>query len=481
TPTPTITPSPTITPTGTLPPTSTTVPSQTPGPTAVPPNRASIDTGGYATPSTPPSTAIPTPVDPVAQPQGVRNILLLGSDQRPNDSGILTDTVIIVSINQQENTANMLSIPRDILVYAPGWTMVKINQVYNHGEAVGWPGGGFGLLKETLLYNFGIPIDHYAMVDLRGFQDIVDVLGGVEVPVDCAISGVALTEPRLTPEDFDTYEDWVDYTDPEVNPDNYTDFTIPVGMITLDGYEALWYARQRKGSSDFDRAYRQQQVLRAIFRQARDIGITDITNLPGYYREYNDLITTDMGLGNFLELAPIAANMDLFAINSYILTPDNLTAWNDPDLGQIAYLPNPEDVQFLVSRAMLPPAKNYVTQNTATVEIRNGTGRNRIDEVAADLLINQGGLDTTPTGFADSTGYGETVIYDYTGRDKTSQLLTLQRLLRVGDDNVIEQPDPNRVFDYMVIIGADYTTCRRNVDVPAPYNPPTATPTEETP
>ena len=388
-------------------------------------------------------------------------MLLLGTDKRPGEAGFLTDTVIVVSVNTRENTANMLSIPRDVLVYAPGWNMRKINQVYSHGEQIGWDGGGAGLMRDTLLYNFGIDIDYYALVDLGSFQDIIDVMGYIEVPVDCAITGDALAEPRLGPEDFDSYEEYVDYTDPEENPDNWVEFTVPVGVNQLDGYEALWYARQRKGSSDFDRAYRQQQVLRAILRRAVNIGITDIGNIPTYYQQYNDLVQTDMGLGNFFEFAPIAANLDQVAINSYILTPNLMDTWYSPDIGQTAYVPRPEEVNFIVSRAMQPPAKNYIIQNTVSVEVRNGTNFARLDEVAADRLLNNG-FDAVATG--DGESQPETIIYDYTGSARSNYLIQLQRLLRVNIDNVIEEPDPNRAFDYVVVIGNNYRTCNRNVD-----------------
>ncbi|MEJ2149352.1 MAG: LCP family protein [Chloroflexota bacterium] len=452
--TPTVTPTPTNTPTGTLPPTATPTNTPTASPTPVPASIVTIDTGGYATPSTPPVTAIPTPVDPIDVPDGVINIMLLGSDKRPDDAGYRTDTIIIVSINQREGTVNMLSLPRDLFVYIPGNTMARINTADLVGRAVGWPGGGPGMLKETLLYNFGITIHHYARVDFSGFQEIVDTLGGIEVPVDCAI------------------------------------LTMPVGMQTLDGYLALWYARQRTGSSDFDRARRQQQVLRAIFSQSRNLGLTDVLQVPQLWREYSDLVETDMGLGNMLQLAPLAADLDSSDIQSYILTPDVLTGWQAP--GANVFLPNPGAVEQIVTLAMQPPAQNYVINNTASVEVRNGTTVDRLDEVAA-ARIAWDGLNTTPTGVADSTNYSETVIYDFTGSQRGRQLATLQRVLRVPFDRVITQPDPNRAFDYVVILGQDYQSCTYNIALPfgdttdeeedvsptAEVTPPTVEPTQQ--
>lgn len=440
---------------------STLTPSPTSTPTPVPAKTVAIDTSGYPTPSTPPATAIPTPVDPVEVPDGVVNILLLGSDERANGGGYRTDTIIVVSINKKEGTVNMLSIPRDLYVYIPGWTMNRVNTALSRGSAVGWEGGGVGLLKETLLYNFGIVIHHYARVDFGGFKDIVDVMGGVDVPVDCAIQGYVLEEPRLEPEDFETYDEYVDYTADE---DNWQLYTLDVGVHHLDGYMALWYARSRKGTTDFDRARRQQQVLRSILAQSQSLGL--ITRVPELWYQYGDLVETDMGLGNILQLAPIAADLDTSKLRSYILTPDLLTAWMDPQNNASVFLPNPGSVEYIVALAMQPPVENYVVANTATVEIRNGTSLDRLDEVAADRLGWEG-LLTIPTGVApEGTGYDKTVIYDFTGRQKTNQLRTLQRILHVADTEVIVQPDPNRVVDYIVILGENYRSCTYNVQIP---------------
>ncbi len=445
--------------------------------TPVPTRAAQLNTGNYPGPSEPTVTEVPPPAQLVPMPPGVTNILLLGSDKRPDDSGYRTDTIVIVSINKQEGTVNMLSLPRDLLVYVPGWRMNKINTVYARGEQIGWSGGGFGLMQETLLYNFGIYVGHYAMVDLSGFQGIVDALGGVEIPVDCAMQGYVLKQPRLREQDFTSYDAWVAYTDP--NSGNWELYTLPVGVHELDGYTALWYARWRMGLDDFDRAFRQQQVLRAMFNRARQGGFLNIMRVPQLWREYNDLVETSMGLSNMLELAPVAAAMDGISVRSYVTTRAVLIAWNDPSTEQIDYyqLPNPETFPGFVSLAMQPPARNYVINNTVSVEVRNGTRVARLDEVAADRLI-WNGIAATATGVTpDGESPSRTVIYDFTGREKTSQLAFMQRELRVLEADIIVQPDPNRTFDYLVILGENYTSCnRRPEQAPQPtLGPPQPT------
>jgi LCP family protein required for cell wall assembly len=425
----------------------------------VPAGTVGINQNGYPTPGTPPATEIPTPAIPIDVPNGVVNILLMGSDKRPDDGGYRTDTLIVVSINKTEGTVNMLSLPRDLFVYIPGWTMARINTADSRGSAVGWPGGGPGLVKETLLYNFGITIHHYARVDFDGFRDIVDILGGIDVPVDCSLTGARLKDTTKRASDFPDYQGWIDYTADE---NNWIDYTLPPGVHHLDGYTALWYARVREGSSDFDRARRQQQVLRAILTTARNNGLLSITKAPELWQQYGDLVTTDMGLGNMLQFVPIAADIQPNEIRSFILTPNLLTSWSDPQSGASVFLPNPGAVEDLVSIAMEPPAQNYVVNNSATVEVRNGTSIDRLDEVAADRLGTDG-LDAIATGkSAEAPNQDKTVIYDYTGRQKTNQVVLMQRVLRVADVDVIAQPDPNRQVDYVVILGNNYQSCRSN-------------------
>src|SRR5690606_10452392 len=101
----------------------------------------------------------------------------------------------------------MLPLPRDLYVYIPGWTMQRLNLAYIHGEAVGWMNGGFGLLRQTLLYNFGINVHYYAMVNLTGFKAIVDAVGGVELAVDCAIEDLPLIGAEVPAGAYQVNED----------------------------------------------------------------------------------------------------------------------------------------------------------------------------------------------------------------------------------------------------------------------------------
>ena len=204
-------------------------------------------------------TAIPSPV-PTLDRHGddLLNVLLLGNDgEITEDNFLRTDTMIVVSINRTAGTVAMLSLPRDLYVYIPGWTMQRLNLAYIHGEAVGWTNGGFGLLRQTLLYNFGINVHYYAMVNLTGFKAIVDAVGGVDLAVNCAIEDLPLVDTDVP---RGTYR---------ANDEGY--YVLPVGYYSMTGAEALWYARSRHSSNNFDREHRQQQVLQTVWRDRKSV------------------------------------------------------------------------------------------------------------------------------------------------------------------------------------------------------------------
>ena len=116
------------------------------------------------------------------------NVMLLGSDdQLSDDNFIRTDTMVVVSLNVETGTVSMLSLPRDLFVYIPHGKMGRLNTAYGLGENLNWdPGRGFGLLRQTIFYNFGINVHYYARVNFSGFEAIIDRLGGVDIAVDCA-------------------------------------------------------------------------------------------------------------------------------------------------------------------------------------------------------------------------------------------------------------------------------------------------------
>src|SRR5215510_13101075 len=145
------------------------------------------------------STIDPSGCQVLNNGQETVNFLLIGSDRRPGGS-FRTDTMVIAILRPNEGQVSLISIPRDLWVYIPDWENQRINTAYQHRISVGYPGGGPGLLKDTIQYNLGIRIDHTALVEFDGFRKIVDTLGGVDVPVSCPYTDWRLIDPTLDPE-----------------------------------------------------------------------------------------------------------------------------------------------------------------------------------------------------------------------------------------------------------------------------------------
>ncbi len=250
------------TPTGTFIPSPTFNPAtETPIPALTQTEVPTIDPNMLLNTLEPLSTIDPAGSQVLNNGQETVNFLLIGSDKRPGGS-FRTDTMVIAILRPNDGQVSLISIPRDLWVFIPGWENQRINTAYQHGISVGYPGGGPGLLKETIQYNLGIRIDHTAMVEFDGFRKIVDTLGGVDVPVSCPYTDWRLIDPNLDPE----------------NENNWHLYTAGPGLIHMDGDLALWYARSRQKSNDFDRGRRQQEVLRSLFNQALQAGT--LSRLP---------------------------------------------------------------------------------------------------------------------------------------------------------------------------------------------------------
>ncbi len=377
-------------------------------------------------------------------------MLLGGDDELATDGSVRTDTMIIVSVNTQTRTVSMLSLPRDLFVYIPTPTMARLNTVYGIGESFGWQGGGWGLLRETIFYNFGINVHYYIKVNFTGFETIIDTLGGVEVAVDCAYEDYypkAVIDPSLPVEQ------------------NYELRTLQPGYYKFGGFDALWYARTRRVADDFDRGRRQQQMLRAIFRAARDQGL--VNSVPQLWGEVTQVVETNVPFDVMLGLLPIAVEIDPAQIANYTMKRlYHTTPWQPsegPYAGQYVQLPVYETIRQLLTEFYLPPTTSRVVTTSARVVIYNGTGREGMDMVAAEKLRDAGIVAVA----AGSVGVVETTsVVDRVGDDKGSLTPAILSALNQRNSAASVQPDPNRTEDYTITLGTDYNSCTANVVSP---------------
>ena len=454
----TITPTATDTATATPSPTATHTPSRTPTATSTatpwPTHTATATSRPTATPTPfyfPPTATlnplisptatisgalpIPTPVPTVEVPPDEINIVVLGSDRRPDWEDWHTDVVQIVSIQPAVPAVTVLSIPRDLYVYIPGFWMSRINFADMYGETYGYEGGGFGLLQQTMLYNLGIPIHHYVRTDFDGLIGIVDTLGGIDIPVHCRL------------------QDYWPY------PDENGEYPIKVlepGVHHMDGETALWYARSRKTTSTFDRERRQQQVLQAIWRKARSLDL--LPQVPQLWGQFQGMVATDMEFNEVASLAAIAFRLDERNVRFRNIGYRQGTPWTTPYGGSV-FLPNWEAIAPVVSEALGPVPQGRLWRTLQTVEVWNGTTHADWDQLAADRLVREG--FGVVIGQADRRDYQRTRLVNFTTTTKGSAAPYLQQMFAIAPDEVISNPDPNAGAAYRLIIGADYQTCRR--------------------
>lgn len=316
--------------------------------------------------------------------------------------------------------------------------MQRINTAYQRGEMVNYPGGGGQLLKDTVRHNLGIHIDHVAMVDFNGFRQIVDTLGGIEVPLVCAFTDWHIINPNIS----DQYRS------------NWALYTIGPGVVHMDGDLALWYARSRLRSSDFDRGRRQQEVLRAIFNQVVNLNV--IPKLPSLYNQLSHTLVTDLSLGDLIALAPLAYDLSPPHIRSYYINKSYVTGWRTPG-GAAVQLPNHAAIQQLVAEAMAPPDEYETTNWSTTVEVWNGTHTPNLDVLAAERL-HYTGFETILSP-ADHQEYNQTMLYDFTPGLDPNQSAKLLHSLGLPPANLISNPDPANPGAYRLILGTDYNPC----------------------
>jgi len=375
--------------------------------------------------------------------QDTVNFLLIGSDRRFATGSTRTDTMVIAILRPNEGQVSLISIPRDLWVSIPGYENNRINTAYQLGISTGYPGGGPGLLKDTIQYNLGIRIDHTAMVDFNGFSTIVNTLGGVDVPVSCSYTDWKLIDPSYNPE---IEANWYLYT---VNP----------GVIHMDGDLALWYARSRQKSSDFDRGRRQQEVLRALFTQALQAGT--LARIPELYNNLKDSVETDLGLGDLLQLSLYTPKMTNADIRSYYIRPPIVNSWITSG-GAYVLSPNQDLLQQMLTEALSASTKT-VERQSVVIEVMNGTSIAGYETLASTRL-NYAGYETRIIP-SDRQDYAYSVLIDKTtlqDRNLSKPILNVMGLL---PGNLIPSPQPSPAGEgagaahYLLILGYDYQPC----------------------
>ncbi|KIL43029.1 polyisoprenyl-teichoic acid--peptidoglycan teichoic acid transferase TagU [Jeotgalibacillus campisalis] len=225
------------------------------------------------------------------------SVLMLGVDERDDDQG-RSDTMIVMTVNPKEETTKLLSIPRDTMTEIVG---KGIDDKINHAYAF----GGIPMAMDTVENFLDIPIDYYVQVNMEGFEDIVDAVGGVTVSNSFAF-------------DYDGY-------------------SFPEGELTLDGQKALSFSRMRyeDPDGDFGRQERQRQIIQGVVREGASIN--SLWNYGNIFNALGNNIKTNLTFDEMVDIQSeyraAASNFEQTSIQNgygerinnvyYYIVPDN--------------------------------------------------------------------------------------------------------------------------------------------------------------
>lgn len=222
------------------------------------------------------------------------SILFIGVDdsQHRNQQGhSRSDALILATFNKEQKSIKMLSIPRDSYVYIPAR---KTSSKINSAHAVGGPKATMDTIEEL----FNIPVDYYVEMNFNAFTQVVDALGGIEANVPYPI----------------TESD---------SGDHKGAIHLEPGIQTLNGEQALAFARTRKQDSDIQRGERQQELLKAILKKATEAGAvtkyTDVMEAVGNNMTTNLEFSQLKGFINYMTTGnPNIETVKLKGSDSYI-------------------------------------------------------------------------------------------------------------------------------------------------------------------
>ncbi|MFC1700579.1 LCP family protein [Patescibacteria group bacterium] len=258
------------------------------------------------------------------------NILLLGMRGvgDPGEGVLLSDTIILLSFDKTSNKASLISIPRDLYVEIWGlWETKKINSAYAYG--------GFDSVKKTVSLVTGQYIDYVVNVNFNAVTKLIDNLGGINVylssPFEESIQwandgkegSMYWVKRKIDFENTTTTEDEIEEEiiendDGDEDEEEYVEsgekwvFYVPAGTNAFDGSSALYYARSRFSSNDFDRMRRQQDIIMAIRKKAFSLGI--LTNPVKIYNILDLLgknVRTDISLGDMKDAIKLFSELDI--------------------------------------------------------------------------------------------------------------------------------------------------------------------------
>lgn len=374
------------------------------------------------------------------------NLLLVGMDSREGltaeqqaefstgdpEGALNTDSMMLVHLPADGSGASFVSLPRDTYVSIPGYGESRLNSAYargynaTEGSDAERDAAGAQLLVQTVSQFTGLQIDHFAEIDLLGFINLSEIVGGVEVNL------CAATSDPLSGADF------------------------PAGVQTIGGADALKFVRQRYGlpAVDLDRVVRQQVYIAGMLRNVLSSNLLfDLGKQKAIVEQVGSSITLDQGLDIF----DLAAQMQG-------VQPGNITFQTIPGLtptridgADVLQPPSEEEVTaFFASLAAqpeetpAPPAAEApdIDPGDVTVSVLNGSGESGAAATAATALTDAG-FSASSGGNADST---DTTTISHAAGDEAAAALVAAQVPGAA----VTVDDSLPAGTVQLVIGTDY-------------------------
>ncbi len=271
------------------------------------------------------------------QTDGRTNILVLGVDRRSNVGyvgGVLTDTIMVASIDSKKKDVVVISIPRDLWVKMDNYTRGKINSCYAFG--------GVELAQKVVGEVLGIPLHYFVVVDFESFEKAIDILGGIGVNVERAFDDYKFPKPgfeNAEPEDL-----------------RWEHVHFDAGWQQMDGKTALTFARSRHAEGpeggDFARVKRQQKVVLAAKDKALSLKtLANPGKLQELYALFSDSLETNVGLREVERFYQLSRNFGDGQIRFQLIDG----SWDSKE----ALLYTPEVELYGGAFVLLPKAGNF--------------------------------------------------------------------------------------------------------------------------
>ncbi|MDF5751200.1 LCP family protein [Spongiactinospora sp. TRM90649] len=401
---------------------------------------------------------------------GALNILVVGVDKRDNLSrrqqnllklgrevGQRTDTMMLIHLSEDHRRITVVSLPRDTWLTIPGKGAHKINSAYQFG--------GAKLAVKTVQNATGLKINHYVEVNVLGFIDVVDALGGVSV-----CTPVPINDPK-------------------------TALNLRPGTYKLDGIKALAYARTRATArSDLDRIDRQQQVISALLNQALSRGtLTDPMKLAQLVGSTLNTLTVDDALAEDLlglatQLKDVSTDDVTFA-KVPIADPDFKTPtlesavlWDKQGarelfrrIGADEQLTKPSPKPSATPSVKATPSADVLTVPPGRIAIKvlNGTGVTGRGATVRNDLLDAGFQVPGDASNADRADFEQTVIRYGPGREDSAR--TVAAALKGAELRQVDDLGPR----IEVVVGRKYPGAKKVTVRETPQQQSTTGPTSE--